>query len=149
VDGQYADGCECADDAFGKVCANATNMGTIGIGATTSETGVVPVASEQDWFHVTFTGNTSTSYHPKIVLTGDPDLRMNIYSNCSGTELTCADGSGAGVTTWEVSYTGTALATDPDYIAVPPVGAGGEVWVEVYRSTGSPTCTSFTISVSN
>ena len=36
-----------------------------------------------------------------------------------------------------------------EFVAHVTNGETGEVWVEVYRSTGSPTCTSFTISVSN
>jgi len=171
VDGIWSDGCECQDDAFAKSCAGATSLGTIGIGQSTSRTGVLPLASEENWFVVTFNGaRTTNSYHPRITVTsaGGDNIRFDILNGCGGSTLNCPNegGSAAAVTNWEEVSNGLG---DPNgigcgnsttacnstcnctsaYSGMPAVGNNGTVYIRVHRITGSPTCNNYSLSVTD
>src|SRR5262249_46987363 len=64
VDGSYSDGCECQDQGGGNACGTATGLGSLALGASVLRSGNLPAAGAEDWYIVTFTGNTSTAYHP-------------------------------------------------------------------------------------
>jgi hypothetical protein len=150
IDGEYADGCECCEDS-NLSCAAALALGTLGVGSSSNAGGHLP-GSEADWYIVTFTGNTSTAYHPKVALTGDLGMVFDMYANCSNGPMACGDGGNCvGKTTWEVAY----QATDPanpageTWSPVPPVGTNGTVYIKVYRAAGAATCNAYTLTISN
>jgi hypothetical protein len=149
IDGTYADGCECGDDAFGKSCATITNEGTVSLGQSVSVSGVLPLAGETDWFEVTFTDTTAATFHAKIALTTNPGAQFlfNVYdATCASTAMACADGGNSTAkTTWEISETDLNSPIN----TFPTVGSGGSVFVEVYRASGAPTCGSFTLTFSD
>jgi hypothetical protein len=167
VNGTYSDGCECADDGFGKSCGAATGLGNIGIGGSTSKSGVLPLAGEENWFQVTFNGSTSNnSYHPHITIssTGGDDVRFDVFngSSCSAGTLSCPGEGGSAATNrtnWEVLAQPGGSAGAPGcgnttncntcnctsaFTALPFVGT---VYIRVHRVGGSPTCNSYTVSV--
>jgi hypothetical protein len=150
VDGTYADGCECQDDAFAKACGANTNVGTVDVGQSFNEVGVLPVAGEVNWFEATFPENTLTTYHPKITLSVNPGSQFlfNVYdATCAATAMSCGTegGSSTARTTWEVSETDTLVPIS----IFPTVGTGGVVYIEVYRASGAPTCSSYTLTISD
>jgi len=133
------------------MCAGPTPVGALSIGLSTTYTGnLVPLGAEQ-WLSVSFTGNTSTAYHPRIRFTSNPGaaFRFDIVTNCAGTLLACGveGGNSMAIQDWETSTTAVA----PGYrTPIPPVGSGGTVLVHVYRRAGLPvTCDSYTITFSN
>jgi hypothetical protein len=103
------------------------------------------------WVTVTFTGNTSLNYHPQVALTGNPNSEyvFDIYNTCSGGNPACGTegGTAVGDTVWETSYTGG----DPSsaFLPIPPVGTGGQVWIQVRKVSGPVDCNAFTLTVSN
>jgi len=161
VDGQYCDGCECKDDGWGKSCGAASNLGSVGVGASTSATGVLPFAGDENWFSVTFTGNNSTSFHPNVFFSNNPngeyvfDMQPNA---CGGTcnpavPATCCGSEGNGPCVakvdWETFYQvgfNCIGSNRPNQCNLIPIGT---VYIRVYRATGGPTCDSFTINFSN
>ncbi len=173
----WSDGCECTDDAFGKSCGVATSLGVLrvpgqGTPTSTSASGVLPLAGEENWFQVTFSDSNISSYHPKITISGDANVKFDVFgSSCSTGVQGCADGSANLVTTWEVQGGGDQNApgcpsTDnscsgdahPECAgrcsacctsAYSAVGSVGTVLIRVRRNTTAVTCNSYTLSVSN
>jgi hypothetical protein len=179
VDGLWSTGCECTDDGFGKSCASATGLGTIGEPGSTSKSGVLPLAGEENWFLVTFNGALGTGYHPHVSIssTGGDDIRFDVFNgaSCFSGTLSCpgeSNSAAANRTNWEVFWTngdpnatvglgcGASGGVDKNicnscscssfgYNGMAAVGNGGSVYVRVHRVTGSPTCHSYTLSVSD
>lgn len=153
IDGTCSNGCECIASTTGSVCSAPTGLGTLNISQSTIYTGNLPQAGQEAWLTVTFTGNTSTSYHPHVRLTGGAgEFIFDVFSSCSGTAMSCGTegGSSSGVTDWEVLYT----AGDPSnplglFQPVPAVGTSGTIFIRVRRASGSPTCTNYSLTVSN
>jgi hypothetical protein len=166
VGGTYPTGCSCQDDGTPKTCSSAANIATLTVGeAGIVETGVLPTTGESNWYSFTFaTDNGTTTYHPKILLTGGDVTGLGtgvvfaVYTACSGSvggplATTCSisggDNTGEGaLTTWEIQDT-DALAPVGTRVPITDISATGEVWIEVYRATGSPTCNSYTLTVSD
>jgi hypothetical protein len=116
----------------------------VGIGNTSSGSGVLPGPNEADWFVVQFTGNAdNVNYHPKIVLTSsDPNIRFDVFYGCG-------NGICSQLLTWEISYTG-GDPTGQTWAPIPPPGdANGNVYIEVLRPTGNPTCASYSLAITN
>lgn len=162
VDGQYQNGCECKDLGVARTCQTATPLGSMTIGGSLSPTGNLPVVGEENWFSVTFTGNTQPGYHPKVALSSNPNgaFVLDVVADCNGAQLGCQMESGKtanGVQTWEVQTTGGDFtppagqsAPVQTFSATPAVGSGGKVFIRVYHaSTGTPTCSAYTLTVSN
>jgi hypothetical protein len=171
VNHSWSDGCECPDDGFGKSCTSASGLGNIGVPGSTSRTGVLPLAGEENWFIVTFNGTRNNSYHPHITISasGGDDIRFDIFTGptCGGGTLSCPSeggGAAANITNWEeVENQGadqsglgcgsstvrcnTTCNCTTGYIAMPVVGSNGTVFIRVHRVFGSPTCNSYTLSV--
>jgi hypothetical protein len=155
---QYSDGCECCDDKVGKSCAAATALGSLSLGAAAiTRTGVLPVATDGDWYQVTFNSEDNTAFHGLIQLTtgGGEYLFDVIQGSCNGSPLSCGEGGNCtGKTAWEESYSGPNPAADPNsktptgasnFTQVPAVGA---VWIHVYRANMAATsCNPYTLSV--
>lgn len=157
VDGTYADGCECKDDGYGKTCATITDAGTIAIGGKVTETGVLPLAGEENWFEVDFNQYTATNFAAQITITPSSEFLFNVYTaSCSAVPAnqasnppggTCQDtgGSSLGLATWAMSETDTLTPIG----TYPTVGTAGVVYIEVYRASGSPTCDSYTLTITD
>jgi hypothetical protein len=150
TDGTCGNGCECQSSGVSSTCSLPASIGTINLGQTTTQTANVVPAGKENWYTVTFTGNTSTAYHPRIRFTSNPGnyFRLDIYSNCSGASPTCGveGGVATGKTDWEVFKPGANGYNNP----IPPVGNNGTVLIRVYRAAGAPvTCDSYTLTISN
>ncbi len=124
-----------------------------------SKSGVLAGGGAVDWFEVQFATGASRQdimYHPKVTLTGaGAGIVFDVTTDCSGTGISCTDGSAAGLTqTWEQS-----CRTNPTFDLGRPTRPGyrrrpadGIIYVKVYRNSGTPTlCTqdAFTITASN
>jgi len=143
--GSYADGCECQDDSWGKGCGSATSLGTIAVTGSTMRTGVLPLAGEENWFLATFQYTTATNYHPAITLTGT-GMVFDVFTSCSLGVLNCTTEGGQSTsrTSWEVQGGGA-----PTGLTYSPTGSVGTVYIRVRRASGSPTCGTYTLTVSN
>jgi hypothetical protein len=149
-DGQYANGCECCDDALGKSCGAPTGLGQLSLGQTVTQTGLLPGPNESDWLQVTFSNEGNKAFHGHIYFTANPngEFAFDVDSNCSPAPLPCGDGgSCTGKTAWEVFYGAQATGNpgDPNWQPIAPIGT---VYVRVYRVSGSPTCDQYTLAVS-
>jgi len=152
VDGVYSNGCECQDSGNATACATPTAVGTLQLGQMVTKTGNLPRAGQDNWFQVTFAGTGNASYHPKVVLSANPNnaFLFDILDGCGGSGLACGDGGNAtNRTIWEVSVT-AGDPTGQTYAAVPAVGSGGTVWIRVHRvGGGMPSCDQFQLTISN
>jgi hypothetical protein len=123
------------------------------IGGSETVSGVLALAGEENYFQVSFTGaNNNCSYHPKITLTTNPnnEYQLDILKGC-GSPLGCGTegGTSTNVTDWEVFYT-AGVCPSPEPIYIPPVGNGGTVIFVVHRvAGGTPTCDSYTVTISD
>jgi hypothetical protein len=89
-------------------------------------TGALPQFGGAAWFTVTFTGQTTAGFHPKVVLAGDAGVVFDVYDSCAGTSIATA------TTSWNT----TSVTI-------------GTIYVKVYRQAGVPTCNPFTLAISN
>jgi hypothetical protein len=152
VNGVYSDGCECQGVANGTACATATTVPPLNIGGMTTATGNLPGMMDENWFQISFSGNTNTAYHPHVTLTTNPnsEFKFDVSSDCNKTALICAveaNGPSTGLTEWEVKY--TAGDGGPTFKPIPAVGNNGTILVRVFRPTGMPTCDNFVLTISN
>jgi hypothetical protein len=150
IDGVCGTGCECLSSGVSSSCSLPASIGTISVGNTTTQTANLVPAGKENWYTVTFTGNTSTLYHPRVRFTSNPGnyFRFDIYSNCSGASPACGVEGGVATskTDWEVFKNPANGYNNP----IPPVGNGGTILIKVYRAAGAPiTCDSYTLTISN
>jgi hypothetical protein len=144
----YSNGCECVDEGRGKACTNPTGVAPVGLGASINIGGNLPLMGMENWFQVTFNGNSSDkNYHPKVFFNSNPGnaFQLDVVSSCNpGAYLTCDDGHAQGVQTWEVSYTGG----DPnsDFKPIPSVGT---ILIRVYYRGGPQRCEGFGLTISS
>jgi hypothetical protein len=148
----FADGCECAGDAIGDLCTGPQILGALNPGQAVPASGNIAPGGDADWFQITFNGNVSQSYHPKVYLTTNPGSQFlfDVYAGACGSLLPCAEGGSVqGKTQWETLYT----AGDPNsvgYQPIPAVGNGGTVLIKVYRANGFPvTCDGYILTISD
>jgi hypothetical protein len=146
--------CGCAaKDMNGQTCAAATALGTLALGQTAPATGLIPTATGGDWFTVTFSNESSTSFHGKILFTANPGMQFVfdiIQTSCTGTGLACGEGGKCtSKTEWEESYAGVNPPGDPTNASFTPIPAIGAVFIHVYRSATSetPTCDQYSLQV--
>jgi hypothetical protein len=153
IDGQFQNGCECADQNKGKSCQTATAIGALPTGAMLSSTGNLPAAGLENWFSVSFTGTTQAS-NPKVVLSTNPgnQFKIDVFSDCNkGMSAACSEPgqSSVGVTTFEMKNT----MGDPNGngTGTPPwSSAQGTFYVRVSRVAGSnPTCDTYGLTWSD
>ncbi|WP_156338033.1 hypothetical protein [Chondromyces crocatus] len=148
VDGVCTNGCECLSSNVSSSCNLPASLGTIALGGQTATTANLVPTGKENWYTVTFTGNTNTTYHPHVRFTANPGnaFRFDIRSNCAGGALPCGveGGQSNGLTEWEV------FRTAGTYQPVPAVGTNGTVLIRVYRVAGAPVnCNNFTLAISN
>jgi hypothetical protein len=161
TDGQCFDGCECGLSTVTTTCPQgAYNLGSLPVGGqpVSHTSNLFPASPNAAYYVVTFSGNTITSFHPRITLT-DPlgEFVMEVSSDCTTLISNCTQFgdtlTSSGITTWEVQYTGGDTASYPltgsHFQAIPPVGNGGTVYVKVYRKVGWTKCNNaYTITAS-
>jgi hypothetical protein len=150
IDGMCTNGCECQSSGATSTCALPSSLGTINLGQSTSVTANAVPAGNEDWYVVTFPGNGSTSYHPRVRFTANPNnaFRFDILSNCQGNSPGCGVEGGVATskTDWETFYPGGAGYYNP----IPPVGNNGTVLIRVYRTPGpAVSCEAYTLAISN
>ncbi len=152
VDGLCSGGCECQASNVAQSCNTPTSLGTINVGgpAITTSANLVPLGVEA-WYTVTFTGNGSSSYHPRVRFTVNPGnaYQFDIRTNCAGATLGCGieGGISNAMVDWEVFNTGPLPGY---YNPIPPVGNNGTILIHVFRKAGQPlSCQPFTLQISN
>ena len=102
VDGSYANGCECQDDAHGNVCSGASSLGSFPFGsAPMSVAGRIVPAGEEDWFSINFPPAASrgpSQGNPQIRLTGAgaSNFVLDVFSMC-GTSASCGSGGNTAI----------------------------------------------------
>jgi hypothetical protein len=137
---------ECCDDTLGKSCGAATAQAALALGGTDSAQGLITAAGQEDWLAVTFTSNTSTSFHGHVTFSSNPGNQFvfDIASDCAGTLLSCGEaGLCQGKTEWEEYY----AQGDPTGQTWAPINIG-TVYIRVYRATGdAPTCDQWSLSI--
>jgi hypothetical protein len=126
--------------------------------------GNLSTAGESNWFSVSFPDNTNTSYHPKITISGTDvtggTIKFTVYNTtaCPGPSILCLppggdDSTNAAVTTWETSYTAgdpvSYPVTGSHFDPIPLPGGSGNVLIEVFRTSGNPTCNAYTLTISD
>jgi hypothetical protein len=150
LDGACGNGCECLASTFSSQCQFPTSLGSLVLGGMITHSSNLVPAGKENWYVVTFSGNTSTSYHPHIFFSSNPGnaFQFDIYTNCSGASPSCGDEGGLalGKTDWETFKP----AANGYNTVIPPVGNNGTVLIRVFRKAGSPvTCGSFTLTIGN
>jgi hypothetical protein len=152
VDGSYSNGCECQDTGGSTSCTTPSSLGTLAVTGSTQVSGTLPAAGQEDWFTVTFTGNTMGGYHPHVFLSSNPGgiFKIDIYQNCTPSALGCGieGGSSVNLTDWEVFYN-VFNGGSPGFQPIPPVGAGGTIFIRVRRTTGGLSCVGYTLNAQN
>src|SRR5207253_8557656 len=141
-------------------------------GGATSKMGVLPLPNEENWFLVTFNGARNNSYHPQITISSVDDIRFDLFSgaSCSAPTLSCPNESNnpsTNIKNWEeianqggneggIHCGSSTLACNspcdcgrPAYNGMPVVGSNGSIYIKVHRVTGSPTCHTYTLSVTD
>ncbi len=167
--GIYGDGCECAVDSVPDSCSAASNN-TVAIDASVDLTGnLQPAPTDVDWYQITFTQSNTCSYGPKLVLTGDPNARMQVYTSCGsgagsgGMACLAAEGGisskAGGITSWDFNFQGSGcgdnLTCDPTpgagafWVGAPPAGMPATLWVKVFSTGSSATCQPYKLTASN
>src|SRR5581483_10880494 len=146
VDGVYSDGCECADIGFGQTCNTATGIPTIAVGGSTSRNGNLPAPNEENWFVISFSYTTATTYHPHIKLTPATGTTMlfDVITSCGAGVPACGLTGGGGLGEWEVF--GGGAPTGQTYAPTPSVGT---VYVHVYQTAGPRTCGQYLLQIWN
>jgi hypothetical protein len=166
VDGQWSNGCECADDSWGKTCGAATGLGNIYQGQGTSRSGKLPFTNGENWFQVTFpTPPSNPGNHPVISISSDDStFRFDVYgSTCGSGAKGCLNEGGSALSrySWDVFGGGatngigcgdtskfcySCNCSYPGYIPTPAVGT---VLIRVFRPGGAASCLNYTLSVSD
>jgi hypothetical protein len=146
IDTTYGTGCECQDNSAGSNCGTALSVGTIPIGgASTTRTGVLPLASSADWFtvHYPSNGRGPGQGMPEIKFASNPgnNYRFDVYLNCNGATSACGSGeSPTGNTSWDFQDDSINTPFRSNGVAWP-----SNVYVRVYRINGGNNCTTFEI----
>jgi hypothetical protein len=148
IGSDYATGCNCKDDSWGKTCATITNAGSVGIPGTITETGVLPLAGEENWFEVDFVDYTATNFNGAITISPSSEFLFNVYTaSCASTLLACGDEgtTSKGLASWGMTETDTMTPIS----TFPPAGTAGVVYIEVYRASATPTCDTYTLTITD
>jgi hypothetical protein len=160
----YADGCECQGDGVGDSCGAALDLGTVALGGSVTKIGNLAGsgtsdAFDEDWYKITFSVGPSCSYHPRVAVTGDPNVKIAIYTGCAGSSPTgnfsCTEGgsSTTALTSWELTMSATCGAQQSIDPYPQTTGAflatSNVVFVRVVRTGSTPTCYPYTLTIGN
>jgi hypothetical protein len=160
VDGNSANGCECADDSTAVHACPGSDFGTVGLGSERTYSSKNPILTQSDWIKVTFVGARSNKLsNPRIKLTmpagfTDPiPFQFEVQqTSCGGTRPPCDEGGAASATTdWATRYGAAATGSYGDMLFTPILtGTTGDavVYVRVFYKTGAAaTCLPYTLTI--
>jgi hypothetical protein len=157
----------CTDAAAPTTCTSPIDVGTIALGKSSTASATLGPNANDAWFKITFGQLDDVNAHPHVVLGGASasSLLLEVSKNCTGARLSCGeeDAPAATVTEFEAKYLqgagdaggDTGEDADPTMteagVFVPiTFGAGGVVYVRVFRKTGAPgPCAPFQLTVTN
>jgi len=148
VNGFYSDGCEVLDDGVSNSCGGSLDIGDVLTGGGTSAGGLLPVASDEDWFRVAFPAPSGRpgGGTPTVSFSSRPttDYYFDIFYNCTGGVAVCASGASTGRTDYAF--------TDNQSSGLNAWNANGSGWPEdlyirVYRTGGGPTAATYSLSI--
>jgi hypothetical protein len=157
LDGNNYNGCECHADGVANACMSALDLGAIvtdGSGIVVNTSNITP-DNDEDWYRVTFVATSgSCGWNPRIWLTGNANVKMNVYTDCSSATISCAGGegytSGAQLTEWRVTYAGTCGAwQNADPYRANFATLTQPVYVHVYSIASDSTCHPYTLNITN
>lgn len=152
LDALAVNGCECVMSVHPDACDAASETlvpwGT-SKAAPIELSGGIPTAPGSAWFKITFARpalGVAHHFRAQLAESQAGEFSMNVRTACTG-YASCSDGTdkGKGAAIWEtaVSYTaGPGCCSDAP--APPEV-----IYVEVTRSSATPSCSTFTVSLSN
>jgi len=154
IDGICGNGCECKSSGTSNSCNMPTALGTVNLGQSVNYTGNLVPAGQEAWLAVTFTGNTNTTYHPRIRFTTNPnnEFQFDVLTNCSGGAMACGTegGTSVAITEWETSFTNAPSSGTGYTNVIPPVGVNGTILIRVFRKIGAGlSCNNYTLTISN
>jgi hypothetical protein len=118
--------------------------------------GNIPLTAGDIWYRVTFEKLDDPSAHPRILLegvdAGGPGFRFELVKSCAREALTCGpkeDASTAKLTDYEGSYEDAAPGETGDAFVPIALGAGGVVYIHVFRSGAATDCAGFSLKLTN
>ncbi|MEO7093510.1 MAG: hypothetical protein ABI175_09685 [Polyangiales bacterium] len=147
----------CGDIGAANTCDKVIDLGTAPLGGSGATKGNIPLTGGDVWYKVAFEGLDNPAAHPKIVLEGPPvgiGFRFEVLKSCAREPFTCGateDALPSKLTEFEGSYEDSAVGDTSDDAFVPiALGAGGAIYIRVYRPAGAPTnCDGYTLKVTN
>lgn len=151
VDKNYANGCECIDDAHPNICGTMNAAATMSTITSTPVRikGKLPVSgASSDWIRISFPTNYDWYQRgtgiPTVAFTNNPGgvfkFEVRTYACAGGTWPGC----GSALDTWQFydncpksnTYCSTRARTWPT-----------DVFVRVYRTTGGETCAEYELGI--
>lgn len=148
VNGTFADGCECQDDAVSAVCTSPAPGPVVALNTQASLTGRIVPSSKVEYVLVGFTGADSCADFTPTITLDDPSgvLVMDVLpaGGCDATPIGCAEGQALGITQWSTRYTNWCVL--PQNLSYP---LGTSFLVRVYANGTSATCLPYTLLLSN
>jgi hypothetical protein len=168
VDGNLANGCECADVGPAHLCPG-TDLLTVAPGTSFTKTYNNPVRGREDWFKITFLQALSNkAAHPRVELTmeagftGPVPFEIKVFQQTcgSGAVPSCADSPALPWERWERWYEGTvgSYGDQPGNTEWLPIllpqkttQTDAVVYVRVtYKGTATTaTCAKYTLTIGN
>jgi hypothetical protein len=167
ADGVYGNGCECTQETTepsSTSCGAAYDLGSFqDSGTTTTVSGNIVPAGDEDWYHFSAVDSEDTScdtFDVEVAFTSNPSgvFRMDVFRNGCGDADPCLNVNDY-VTWFTNTITGSMAskrgecpcrtsATAYDYNQCSNNSA--EFWVRIHRAAGAPmTCDNYTIRISN
>ena len=171
LDGQYANGCECADvgsETLGNSCGSPVDLGDIrDTGETATATANLASDTDGDWYQIRAVDDAAAgpndSFYFRARFTANPgnEFTFDVYrGGCAGQDNICSNDTD---TTWAVDFyaevDASAAGTEGEGNCAPGDGATGRnacaddtavFYVLVHRATGVlPTCNNYTLELTN
>ncbi len=142
LNGIYADGCECMDDAAAHSCGAALNMGAVSRGGRVTHTGNL-IPGDDDWFRVSFpqSGRPGAGT-PRIrisgLASGPNPFRIEVQRSC-GTRYSCGSGGSADSET-EFSFVDNASTPGVNQWSTTRTSWPSTAYVRVFRTSAAANC---------
>lgn len=146
TDAEASNGCECREVGTdpGGFCSMGVNKGTLrDNGSSANHTGIIATATDEDYIIFYAQDDTqifSDDYDVRIAMTSaDPNITMCVSRYDTGTSVNeCYPDSNKTCGIRSYRHDGSLGRED-----------GAMFYLKIYRATGGPTCTSYTVSMQN